>query len=366
MSQRKPAMDIIRCFALLFVVSVHFFLHNGFYDRIVDGPRMYIMTAMRAFFMICVPLFIVLSGYLTSSKTLTRNYYRKIGYTIAIYVLASLCCVGYKVFFCKETFTLLQFIRGFFNFSNAPYAWYVELYLGLFLLTPLLNTLYNNLKSKKEKQVLLATFLLLTSLPHAVNIIVPESGWFANPASSRDYFKLLPTYWTCLYPITYYFIGCYLREFGLHLSTRKNLLLSALLFLLNGALNCWYSHGSIFIKGPWQENGSALIVVQTVLFFCLFDNLDYTKFSATASAFLKRISGLCFGAYLLSWIFDDLFYQVLNSRVTVMPLRLNFFPLIVPLIYVCSLATSFLINKLYDLCAKWFLVQLCKSRIKVS
>lgn len=163
--QRNPAMDIVRCFAFFFVVSIHFFLNSGYYNEIVTGPRMYIMTLFRSFFMICVPLFMVLSGYLMCNKTISRSFYKKLIYTISIYILSSLCCVLYKVLVIKESLSIGTFVCGFFNFSNAPYSWYVEMYIGLFLLCPFLNLIYHNLKNKMQKHILLATFLLLTAVP---------------------------------------------------------------------------------------------------------------------------------------------------------------------------------------------------------
>ena len=85
-------MDIVRCTALFCVVSVHFFLNSGFYDETVSGWRMYLMTMLRTGFMICVPLFMVLSGYLMLHKKAEKSYFMKIGRTLVIYLLASFCC----------------------------------------------------------------------------------------------------------------------------------------------------------------------------------------------------------------------------------------------------------------------------------
>ena len=78
LTKRNPAADIIRILAFFLVVSVHFFLNNGFYSYIVEGKRMYIMTLMRSFCIICVPLFLTLSGYLLRRKQLEKNYYKRI------------------------------------------------------------------------------------------------------------------------------------------------------------------------------------------------------------------------------------------------------------------------------------------------
>ena len=102
MKQRNPALDIIRCFALFCVVSVHFFRSIGLYSVPVQGLSMGVMLALRGFFMVCVPLFLLLSGYLQKDKTLTKDYYKKILPILGIYVLASLCCGGYKIFVLPE------------------------------------------------------------------------------------------------------------------------------------------------------------------------------------------------------------------------------------------------------------------------
>lgn len=65
---RNPAMDLIRCVALLCVVGVHFFMHTGFYEQTVQGVGMYIAMVLRTFLMVCVPLFLILSGYLMRTK----------------------------------------------------------------------------------------------------------------------------------------------------------------------------------------------------------------------------------------------------------------------------------------------------------
>ena len=344
---RNPAMDIIRSCALLFVISVHFFLNNGYYNQPVAGVRMIAFTFLRAFLMICVPLFMMLSGYLMINKNISRAYYKKIVYILVIYVLASLCCVGYKVLVAGDPFEWLPFIRGFFAYSNAPYAWYVEMYIGLFLLAPLLNVLYHGLGSKQHKRVLVATLMFLTALPYVLNIFIPDGAWFLAPTTSADYFKIVPSYWTGLYPITYYFLGCYLREYPLPLRPGVIALLGGAVFLLDGAFNVYRSYGVKFIWGGWQQYGSLLIAAQAVLFFAFFANLRYDRFPRPLAGLFRRVSELSFGAYLVSWIFDQIFYKMLNDRIAEMPRRLTYMPLIVAAVLVCAVTLSALLESIY-------------------
>lgn len=347
LEQRSPAMDVVRCFALFLVISVHFLAHTGYYGTIMEGPRMFAVTVIRSLFMICVPLFMILSGYLMSGKKPTKAYYSKLIYTVVVYIFASLCCVLYKIFFMHQELSVMEIVRGIFNYTAAQYAWYVEMYIGLFLLCPFLNVLYNNLKSQKEKKLLLLTMLILTALPKVINGFVPELQWFLNPASSRDYMQVLPNFWVQIYPITYYFIGCYLREYKLRLRPRTLALLSVVLMVLNGMYVYYRCHGVNFIWGAWQDYGSLLIVAQAVLCFAFFDNLRFEKFPRIAAKAFRSLSGLCFVAYLVSWIFDSAFYPLLRELQPDVHLRFNYYPIIVPLVYVCSLLLSFVINKLY-------------------
>ena len=129
LSRRNSALDITRIVALFSVISVHFFLNNGFYSEPMFGKRMLVMTVMRSAFMICVPLFIMLTGYLMSRKTLSRGYYHGIVKTLGIYLLASLACAVYKIvnFGYKPTWM----IWGLFDYTTANYAWYIEMYICL-------------------------------------------------------------------------------------------------------------------------------------------------------------------------------------------------------------------------------------------
>ena len=66
---RNASLDLARLSALFCVVSVHFFLYTGFYVEPCTGWRMYLLTLARCSFMVCIPLFLLLTGYLLSYPT---------------------------------------------------------------------------------------------------------------------------------------------------------------------------------------------------------------------------------------------------------------------------------------------------------
>ena len=207
--KRSISVDIIRCLAFFLVVSVHFFLRSGFYSQTVAGERMLVMTIMRALFIICVPLFITLSGYLLCKKELSLKYYKRIIPIVLTYVLSSVACMLFSYFYLGEKLTIFQAVLKIFNFTGAPYSWYIEMYLGLFLIIPFLNVLYNNLPSQKWKLGLVVSFIVLTSLPAVLNVYnFSAISWWVKPSSNMHAHQLIPDWWEGIYPVTYYFVGC--------------------------------------------------------------------------------------------------------------------------------------------------------------
>lgn len=146
MKQRNVNLDIIRCVAVLFVLSVHALDNLGFYDFACTGKRMLVLCMLRVIFMSCVPLFMMLTGYLMNQKTLSLKYYKGIKRTYCIYVLISICCIAFRVLVEGEVFWKRKMLLRIFDFTADTYAWYVEMYIGLFLLIPFLNIIWNNLE----------------------------------------------------------------------------------------------------------------------------------------------------------------------------------------------------------------------------
>ena len=343
--RRNPAADIIRIVALFLVISVHFCLNIGFYSQVVEGKRMFVLTVMRSFFIICVPLFLTLSGYLLRKKRLEVSYYGRIGKIVITYILASLACVFYVVVFQKQQMSITNVIEGILDFTAAPYSWYIEMYLGLFLLIPFLNIVYNALSTQKQKILLIITFIVLTALPPMLNVYNFQSlDWWMQPSSSVEVNKIFPAWWQSLYPITYYYIGCYLGEYGLKIKKSLNLALIIFWTLLSGSFCFWRSHQGKFIWGEWCAYQSLFNVVLTVLVFSFFININYGKLSNVLARFLQKVAGLCLGAYLVSWIFDVKVYSILSKQVPEVKHRLEYYIIVVPIIFALSLITSYLLS----------------------
>lgn len=368
-SGRNPSMDVLRIFAFMMIVTTHFFLQSGFYQRNLVGPRLFVMTLIRCFSVICVPTFILLTGFLMKNKTWSPKYYSGLKKTLVTYFLASIPCYLYWVYAFGRPLNIKVFIADVLNFQAAKYSWYIEMYIGLFLLIPFLNVLWNNLPSKKLKLILIATLVLMTSLPAVVNVYdLSTDGWWATPMISKSYNPIIPDWWTGIYPLTYYFIGCYLREHPVKIKKWLNLVMIAVSGLALGGYSFWRSSPGKFISGSWQSHGSILNLALTVSIFIFFANLDLTAWSDRVKKICTRLSELCLGAYLLSNIPDKYFYAILNERVADIAERFNWFIVIVPVCIVSSFILSYVVNlaskgalKLWDMADETTLKLLKKS-----
>lgn len=152
-SKRNLNLDLIRCVAIFFVISVHFLLNTSFYSTAVYGKKMYLLVLFRVIFMSCVSLFIMLTGYLMNKKEPTKEYYKKISRVVVTYVICSLLCVLFRTLYKGESFSFARIVSSVLNFSGCGYAWYIEMYLGLYIIIPFLNKAYNGCKDKKEKRI---------------------------------------------------------------------------------------------------------------------------------------------------------------------------------------------------------------------
>lgn len=342
---RDPSVDMIRCFAFMLVVTVHFCLRSGMREAPVVTWQMFLFCTIRSFSVSCVPIFIMLTGYLQKNKRPEASYFVKIIPVYTVYVLATLANIAFNNIYGDDHDGPLYVIMKILNFKGARYAWYVEMFLTLFLLTPYLNLIWKGLETRRARKFLVFVMLLVAVAPSGVNIwrLVPLS-WWKTPSTNTIYIKWIPYWFKHLYPFAYYFIGCYLAEYKVRFDRRKGACAIAALTLFAGAFNYWRSTPETFLSASWANYSSPITALMAFLLFVFILSGDHRKMSARSVSFFKFWSSLTFGAYLLSNITDTVFYDRLIQAVEDPERRLPWILVIVPLSAAISCIMSWVVN----------------------
>lgn len=85
------------------------------------------------------------------------------------YLVFSIITILFRKYYTGEEITWLQWGMKILDYSAIPYAWYIEMWIGLALLVPFLNYMYKAIPSKNQKLLLLGILFVMTSLPDLCN-----------------------------------------------------------------------------------------------------------------------------------------------------------------------------------------------------
>ncbi|HBH94736.1 MAG TPA: hypothetical protein DDX91_03235 [Ruminococcaceae bacterium] len=348
MTKRNETLDIIRIAAMLCINGIHFFHNSGFYGTPVEGGTMMLMCTFRNLFIICVPMFLMLSGYLMNQKKPEKKYFLGIFKTINTYIICSVVFFLVSKFVMGEEAGFKDFITDLFGFEGTRYGWYIEMYLGLYLLIPFLNILFNGLKDKRQAEYLLAALFVVSMLPSFVNAFRFESAeWWLLPSSSDEYFQIMPQWWDNLYPILFYFAGAYLAKYKPNIPVGLNAVLLICSITFNGAFCYYRSIGGSFKWGDWNSNNSPTIAVTAFLTFTLLLNIKFKKENKIRGFILKTMSNACLFAYLLSGTFDTVYYDIFKSRIPAAKDRFAYAPVMILLMFALSVCSGITLNIIY-------------------
>lgn len=343
--KRNINLDIIRIFAFLCIPFAHFFLNTGFYSIKVNTPSMMVLMCLRNICLSCIPLFMMLTGYLQGTKDIKpdKKYYAKTAKFLIPYLITSLLILILEGLLSRKIPSVLGVIKGFTTFTG--YSWYVEMYIGVFIFIPFLNMFYNSIKTKKQEKFLIFALIFFTLLPSVVNTYsIGTSNWLFG--KSESFVKIIPDFWKKLYPITFYYTGTYMRK---HKDEMKLVPFKRLILLLGTvAASSLYCIVRNLGKTPgvysWISRNSFVIYLIAVAIFFFLISIDFSKTPKGFARFLGKISELTFSAYLCSYLADKIVYRYLMRYTTTFSQRLLTLPLTVSVVIVCSLAGAFVVD----------------------
>ena len=342
-TKRLFGLDLIRAVAIVLVITIHAFANSYFHTYTINGLNSYILLCLRNICLICVPLFILLTGYLKYNKKLNKDHYKSLKKILIAYVLISIITVIFDITYQHNSFDFNKHILGIFNFTTISYAWYIEMYIGLFLLIPFLNIIYHNLKTKKHKQILIITILFLSSLPYTLY----------NLKVLNTRIDVLPMYWKEIYIIGYYYIGMYIREYQPKINKILNILLILLVTIIQSLFMYVLAFNSTIEKTLILDYNSIFTFIIGVLIFVLLYDINTNK--EVIKKPIEVISNTTLEIYLFSYMFDIITYNYANRGVVdAVSNCYKSFITNVPLVFILSLLSGIVLRYIIKLVSMIF------------
>ena len=321
---RQSGPDLVRSLACFFVVGAHFYLNMGYYDVPMIGPKMFVMTACRWLFVTAVPLFFMLTGFFKKNKQANSAHYKAVIPLLLSYVIISVA----KMFLYNRLYGKIYGVKEMFvNLGNYQIAWYMGLYLCVFLLIPFLNKAWYAL-DKREQNILIATLAFLCT-------IYPVFGYIA------------PSYFTGIYPVLFYFLGIAVRD----RKWRPNRILLVIVLLVTLIAEAFISV-TFTSTGTFDWNlistadgtyGTLFISICTLCVFLLLYDVDIR--SKAVRAVLASISNVSFEIYLFAGAYDAIIYQYAKKYLPGPVEAFWWFFVTVPASFLCAYISSLLFKK---------------------
>ena len=319
--QRVCGLDFIRVCAIFFVIAGHFLLLNTSYASApIQSVSIFIQRMMMSVFYVSVPLFMMLTGYLNCHKTPTKKYYKGMVRVLVAYLFFSVVTIAFRKYYLGEELSIMQWILKILNYTAIPYAWYIEMWIGLALLTPFLNYLWKAIPTMQQKLLLIATLFVMTSLPNTIN----------------DRVELLPDYFhVACYPLLYYFMGNFIREYQPTIKFWVGGVVILLVSLFNPVV-------TLALAGPNSPDfgfgGMAMGGCSTFIAVAIFLMLYRRDISVPSiKRWVTHCSMVSLEMYLCCYMFDALYYPWFKEHFFVSQAQfLPWFFVIVPLCFLSS------------------------------
>lgn len=318
-NDRNYGVDLVRILAVILVLIVHFFLNTKYYDTPIVGSSMIVQSVIKNFALICVPLFILITGFLNNKLEYNKSFFKSLLNILIVWFFYSII-EYFTISIMKgnlDRLSIRNLIYYITSFKACNYSWYIEMYIGLYLISPIINNAYNSF-NKKNKFYLLLVVIFITIIPS-----------FANKIFSKIIY--IPNWWYKLYPVTYYICGKYIAD------SKPNFKKKTLLILLILTQIFTYSYSRI----AGIEYYSLTTFVSVIIIFLVFYNINIKN--NLLKNIIKYISNISLDIYLASSLLDRILYPIFNQKMLDMGINQQHSILYAPII----LITVFILSLIY-------------------
>lgn len=284
----------------MFVIAGHFFsLNTALGSTPYYGELSLFIQGWASFLFKGVPLFLMLTGYLNVNKTeYSWNYVKRMKKVILPYLFFSVVTILFRKLYLEEDISWMDLGLKILDFSAIPYAWYIEMWIGLYLLTPLLNRGFDAFAtSNPQMNWIIVVLYFLTAVPSFTN---------------RYGLYVMPEFWKGFYPVLYFFIGRYIREYRFTMKVLHFIVIALVICSINPTLSALLASGHTMLHIAGGSTDMFGVILFASLFMVLLKVKDIRP--RWMKVVITRISVVSLDMYLCCYISDRLIYPLFQEH----------------------------------------------------
>lgn len=274
--KRDSNMELLRIIAMFLVMMIHTtqtIHYPGFDGKTVPFIEFGFVSLLRSVSFIAVNVFVLLSGWYGirfTIKGLTRFIYQ-----VAFF---SLLCYTISVVMKTQPFSPKSLLLEGFMFGIDTY-WFVQSYVLLFVLSPILNSFCENTDRKMFRNILVTYMAIMV-----------YGGWLTQTMSGEIEGGL-----SVVFFIGLYLIARYMRLYSPRFTTlnhKKDIFIFLLLTSITAVIAV-ATHGGTLLMANVYTYTCPLIIASSVFLLLAFSKIHFQ------SKCINYLASICFAVYLL-------------------------------------------------------------------
>ena len=295
---RQMGIELLRILSMFMAVILHILGRGGILANLAPlSAEYHVAWFLEIAFFCAVNCFALITGYVSANSKFNFSRLMTLWMQIIFY---SILIFSVYFIFTQNPATAQDILTALFPVSMTAH-WYVTAYFGMFLFIPIFNKLIHALTKRQFKTMIILLVLVFSIWP---------------TIAGTDLFHLENGY-SCAWLIVLYFIGAYMRMYGLWQSLKKReiffiYLLSVFAVWTSKIIIQMFPNNLINVDFLLSYT-SPFILLSAVALLALFARLKIkNKFSLSLIGFFAPLS---FGVYLIHTS-PLVFNHVLNGLFT--------------------------------------------------
>lgn len=265
MEERKSNFELLRVLSILLIVSYHYVFHGGLEFQGITVNKI-INDIFYMFGELGVNCFILISSYFLINGTFKKKKLISLLLEVEFYwVLTNIIRIQVGALDSNEVKSIFHWI---FPVALNRY-WFITAYILLYLLVPYINKFIHALTRDELKKLILILMFIFSVIPTCLS-------WIYTYIYFEDFVFFNRGIWM----LVMYFVGAYIRLYGIHLNSLKKSCSAFLLFTICILGFILYINFRLYRGIPtqtpptyfWSPN-SVLMVLWSISIFMIFKYL---------------------------------------------------------------------------------------------